>query len=312
VILFEIEDTGPGIAPEEMDNLFEAFGQTASGRGAREGTGLGLLISNKFVQLMGGHMNVASEVGKGTTFAFDIRAQMAGEVDILTEPPTRRVVALEPGQPNYRLLIVDDRRDNRQLLIRMLGPLGFALREAGNGQEAIEIWETWKPHLIWMDMRMPVMDGYEATKRIRAQDTAVPTPVIIAVTASVFEENRAAVMSIGCDDIVIKPYTESEIIEMLQKYLGVRFQYADDELREEAFESEGARPAITPPDLTALSREMVARLKRSVTALEMDTTLIAIEEIRKHDESLADVLKKLVKEYRFDKLLKLLEKENEG
>jgi len=306
-IQFEIEDTGPGIAPEEMDHLFEAFGQTASGREAREGTGLGLLISYKFVQLMGGHLNVASEVGTGTTFGFDIRAQMAGAVDIPQESPSRRVVALEPGQPSYRILIVDDNRDNRQLLIRLLSPLDLDLREAGNGQEAIEIWNNWKPHLIWMDMRMPIMDGYEATRRIRAQAPSIPAPAIIAVTASVFEENRAAVMSIGCDDIVIKPFKENEIMEMLQKHLGVSFQYADNDLPAQAAYHKIDNSGLTSLDLSALPQKTVDKFKRSVAALEMDTTLAIIEEIREHDELLAEPLRKLVEGYRFDKLQKLLD-----
>ena len=179
-IQFEIEDTGPGIAQEEMDYLFEAFGQTAIGREAREGTGLGLAISHKFVQLMGGDMYVKSEVGQGTVFSFDIRVQVVDADEIIQKLPTRRVIALEPGQPRYRLLIVDDKWDNRQLLIKLLNPFGFDLREAKNGQEAVEIWETWEPHLIWMDMRMPVMDGYEATKRIRAQASPMKRPAIIA------------------------------------------------------------------------------------------------------------------------------------
>jgi len=307
VIQFEIEDTGPGIAQEEMEHLFEAFGQTATGRKAREGTGLGLLISHKFVQLMGGDMHVVSEVGKGTTFSFDIRAKVADAVDIPPESKSRRVVALEPGQPTYRILIVDDNRDNRQLLIRLLSPLGFELREAGNGQEAIEIWKNWEPHLIWMDMRMPVMNGYEATKRIRSQDPSDQSPAIVAVTASVFEENRTAVLSIGCDDIVIKPFKGSEIMEMLQKHLSVRFKYADDELREESVDPERAKSGLIPQDLALLPRETVAKLKKSVAALEMDTTLTIIKEIREHDEPLADALKKLVEGYRFDKLQKLLD-----
>ncbi|MDH3997841.1 MAG: transporter substrate-binding domain-containing protein, partial [Desulfuromonadales bacterium] len=215
VIQFEIKDTGSGIAPEEMGVLFEAFKQTASGRGTQEGTGLGLLISHKFVQLMGGDMHVTSEVGQGTTFSFYIQAQVADATNLTAELPTNRAIAIKPGQPRFRMLIVDDKQDNRQLLNKLLSPFGFDLLEAANGQEAIDILKSWKPHLIWMDMRMPVMDGYEATKLIRALGTAIAQPTIIAVTASVFDENRAAVMAIGCDDIVIKPFQEKAIVEIL-------------------------------------------------------------------------------------------------
>jgi signal transduction histidine kinase/CheY-like chemotaxis protein len=310
VIQFEIEDTGPGIAPDEMDNLFEAFGQTATGREAREGTGLGLLISHKFVQLMGGDMRVTSEVGQGTMFGFDIRAQVVDAADLTPAPLTRRVIALEPGQPRYRLLIVDDNLDNRQLLVKFLDPLGFDLREAVNGQEAVDVWEAWEPNLIWMDVRMPVMDGYEATKRIRELAPHSPHPAIIAVTASVLEAKQTAVKSIGCDDIVIKPFEESEIMEMLQKHLGIKFLYADEGSPVEIADLKSGKTRLTPSDLAALPQEIIMKLMSSVAALEMDTTLIVIEEIREQDEPLADALKKLVDEYRFDKLQKLLDQGN--
>ncbi len=307
MIQFEIEDTGPGIAPEEMDHVFEAFGQTATGREAREGTGLGLVISRKFVQLMGGDMHVTSEVGQGTTFSFDIRVQVVDTDDMTPEPPTRRVVALEPGQPRYRMLIVDDKWDNRQLLIKLLNPFGFDLREAENGQEAIDIWQTWQPHLIWMDMRMPVMDGYEATKRLRTRASHIPHPAIIAVTASVLEEKRAAVKSIGCDDIVIKPFRETDIVEMLQKHLNVKFLYAADETAPEKARLKNVELRLTPSDFNALPEEMVMKLNTAAAALEMDMALNVIEEIRGQNQPLADALQKLAEEYRFDKLQELLD-----
>jgi len=294
VIQFEIEDTGPGIAQEEMDHLFKAFGQTATGREAREGTGLGLVISHKFVQLMGGDMRVTSEVGQGTTFSFDIHVQVVDTDDMTPEPSIRHVVALEPGQPRYRMLIVDDKWDNRQLLIKLLNPFGFDLREAENGQEAIDILETWEPHLVWMDIRMPVMDGYEATKRIRALASRTLHPVIIAVTASVFEEKRAAVTSIGCDDMIIKPYREADVVEMLQKHLNVKFVYAADEIpaKDANFKTDILR--LTPSDFDALPKGMVIKLKTSVETLEMDMALNVIKEIREQNQPLADALQKLV------------------
>jgi PAS domain S-box-containing protein len=307
MINFEIEDTGHGIAPEEMDRLFEAFGQTATGREAQEGTGLGLAISRKFIQLMGGEMHVESEVGRGTKFSFEILVQVADADDVTRILPTHRPIGLEPNQPRYRILIVDDKWDNRQLLIKLLEPFGFDLREAGNGQEAIDIWKTCEPHLIWMDMRMPVMDGYEATKRIRAQASRIPRTVIIAVTANVLEEGRTAVMSTGCDDIVIKPFREADIIEMLQKHLNVKFLYAADEIPTEKFNLKSVELRISTADFDTLPKEMVMKFKESVAALEMDTALTVIEEMREINLPLADALQRIAEEYRFDKLQKLLE-----
>jgi len=307
MIKFEIEDTGPGIAPEEMDNLFKVFGQTATGREAQEGTGLGLAISRKFIQLMGGDIYVKSEVGQGTKFNFDIRAQVVDAEGLTQITPTRRVIALEPGQSHYRMLIVDDNWDNRKLLVKLLSPYGFNLREAMNGQEAVDIWETWGPHLILMDMRMPVMDGYEATKRIRTQASRMPHPVIIAVTANVLEEGRGEVMSIGCDDIVIKPFVEYDIFEMLEKHLKVKFIYETDEILVDKANLKNDELRLSLADFDSLPKEMVMKFKKSITALQMDIALSVIEEIREQNQPLADALQKLVGEFRFDTLQKLLD-----
>ena len=148
---FSISDTGPGIAPEELEHLFEAFTQTETGRQAQEGTGLGLTISRKFVQLMGGDIRVNSTVGQGTTFTFDIQARAEDAQVIASMLSTHRAIALAPDQPHYRILVVDDKPENRRVLVELLKPFGFELKEAANGQEAIDTWRHWSPHLIWMD-----------------------------------------------------------------------------------------------------------------------------------------------------------------
>ena len=194
-LFFEVEDTGPGIAPEEQDALFEAFAQTETGQKSQEGTGLGLSISQQFVHLMQGEMSVHSEVGRGSVFGCTVAFKTATAEDIHEkEKNAHMVVGLAPDQPTYRILIVEDREENRKLLTRFLVPLGFEVREAEDGKIGIEVWNEWQPHLIWMDMRMPVMDGYEATKRIKASTQGQET-IIIALTASVFEEERSLVLS---------------------------------------------------------------------------------------------------------------------
>src|SRR5262249_791327 len=159
----EIEDTGYGIAPQELGSLFEAFGQTESGRKAKEGTGLGLAISRNFVRLMGGDVRVQSELDRGTLFTVEVPLRVAHDIAPETKPG--RVATLAPGEPAYRLLVVDDNRENRMLLTTLLASVGFQVREAANGAEAVDAWRAWSPDLIWMDMRMPVLDGYEATRR---------------------------------------------------------------------------------------------------------------------------------------------------
>ncbi|MBD2092893.1 GAF domain-containing protein [Microcoleus sp. FACHB-1515] len=225
---FEVEDTGLGIHPTELADLFEAFTQTEIGRNSQEGSGLGLPISRNFVQLMGGDITVSSTVGVGTVFAFEI------EVARSTLPPqlpcprsAHRVVGLAADQPSYRILVVEDQWANRQLLVKLLESVGFQVESAQNGQEAIAIYQRWQPHLIWMDMRMPVMDGYEATRQIKANSAADP-PVILALTANAFEEERLVALSIGCDDFIRKPFEETLVLDKIAEHLSIRYTYADD------------------------------------------------------------------------------------
>ncbi len=230
-LTFEIEDTGPGIAPDELNCLFQAFSQTETGRTSGQGTGLGLAISRNFAEQMGGLIRVESEPGRGTTFTFQIPVGAADQSDIETDKPARKVIALEPNQPRYRILIADDQEDNRLLLVSLLAPLGFDLHEAGNGREAVEMWEAWRPHLICMDMRMPVMDGCEAVKMIREReaDSETPDTVIIAVTAGAFEDDRKIALNAGCDAFLGKPFLESDLSDLIAKHLGVCFIYEDEE-----------------------------------------------------------------------------------
>jgi signal transduction histidine kinase/CheY-like chemotaxis protein len=229
-ISFEIEDTGIGISPDEIDLLFQPFVQTSSGKKSLQGTGLGLPISRKFVELLGGEITVQSAIDRGTIFRFRIQAFPATAVEPEVSQPIQRVIGLAPNLPIYRILVVDDVWENRQLLIKMLAPLGFEIKEAENGEVAIALWQTWKPDLIWMDMRMPIVDGYEATTKIRAkeieQEISQKT-VIIALTASAFEEKRSRVLAVGCDDYVRKPVVQDILFTKMVEYLGVHYVYAD-------------------------------------------------------------------------------------
>ncbi len=170
ILHFEIEDTGPGIAAEEMDDLFEAFSQTKTGLQATEGTGLGLPISRSFVHAMGGEMTVSSTLEGGSIFSFETPIKPAIATDTQSPSPQKKVVGLSPDQPNFRILVVEDQWENRQILTQLLTLVGFSVREAANGEDALTLWKEWSPHLIWMDIWMPKMDGYEATRRIRAAE----------------------------------------------------------------------------------------------------------------------------------------------
>jgi len=306
-LIFEIRDTGPGIAPDELDSLFEAFSQTKTGRASQEGTGLGLSISRNFVQLMGGDITVSSEVGRGTVFRFNIRAQPVESSDKKPPLPVRRVVALKPGQPRYRILIADDKADNRQLLVKLLKTLEFELREAENGQDAVEIWKEWDPHLIWMDMRMPVMDGYEATQIIKKSEKGQATAVV-ALTTSVYEEEQGLVLSAGCDDFVPKPFRDAEIFDVMHRHLGVRYVYEEDADAHDPVSFEKARPkAVTPEALGALPHELLTALEKASMHGDTDRVERLIEDIRSIDGALADALAVMAAGFDHDNILRLIE-----
>jgi signal transduction histidine kinase/DNA-binding response OmpR family regulator len=296
---FQVSDTGVGIAPEELDKLFEAFTQTESGRESQEGTGLGLAISRQFVQLMGGDITVTSELGKGTTFNFSIQPQLGNEI-IGETFDKRQVIALAPNQPDYKILVVDDKPINRQLLVKLLAPLGFEVREASNGQEAIVMWEAWQPHLIWMDMRMPVMDGYEATKYIKSTTQGNAT-AIIALTASVLEQERAIILSAGCDDFMRKPFKEQTIFAALTKHLGVKYVYSDS-----ANAQIDLSDSVTPLDLSVMSEEWRSQICE--VALEGDSNRVTqlIREIPNQESAIVKTLEKYAHQFQFDEMVELL------
>jgi CheY-like chemotaxis protein len=175
---------------------------------------------------MGGEIEVDSEINQGSLFKFDILVEPAGDLDLETDGPHQRVVGLEPGQVEYRILIAEDHEPSRSFLVKLLQDTGFVVREAADGRQAITIWEQWDPHLIWMDMRMPGVDGLEAVLHIRETPQGQDTR-IIALTATAFEEDRGRIMMAGCDDFLRKPYQEAEIFNILVKHLDARFIYQE-------------------------------------------------------------------------------------
>ncbi|AFY99620.1 ATP-binding protein [Calothrix sp. PCC 6303] len=302
-INFEVEDSGAGIAPEELGELFEAFSQTTTGKQAQEGTGLGLPISRQFVSLMGGDIQVKSQVEKGTTFFFDIQVTRVNANEIDTRKPTHRVIALAPNQPTYRLLIVDDKPLNRQLLIKLLSPLGFQLQEASNGQEAINIWETWEPHLIWMDMRMTVMDGYEATQRIK-NTTKGQATAVIAVTASVLEEEKAVVLSAGCDDFLRKPFREEEIFQVMHKHLGVNFIYEDLTVIQTTETT--TKEILTVEAIAQLPTKLLEQLQEAIITSNLDLIAQVLEQVAIYNAPLSKAIGTCLYNFEYEKILHLI------
>lgn len=301
---FSVEDSGPGITKEELDSLFKPFVQTATGRDLQQGTGLGLSISQKFVELMGGKLTVESTVGQGTTFQFWINADV-GQSEVTTSRlSARTVIGLVPHQPTYRILIADDQVNNRRLLVQLLSPLGFEVKEVTNGRDAIAQWENWSPHLILMDMRMPEMDGYQATRYIKTQPQGASIP-ILALTASALLEERSEILAAGCDDCIYKPFHEGELFSKLEEYLSVQFLYHSS--------LDAADQTALPQDLplsphelvTVMSSDWIAALHTAARSGDDDQIHDLISQVPPEQTRFIEQLTELADQFAFEKILKL-------
>jgi CheY-like chemotaxis protein len=198
---------------------------------------------------------------------------------------------------------VEDCPDNRQLLVKLLESIGFEVRQAANGQEAIALWESFTPHLIWMDLRMPVMDGYEATKQIKSQLRSQKT-VIIALTASAFEEERATALAAGCDDFIRKPFREEEIFEKMALYLGVRYRYEPLVLPAKSNETQSdASTALVL--LERMPAEWREQLHQAATQVDAEQIVQLTRQIPSEYSTLAFAIADLANRYRFDRIVEL-------
>jgi len=305
-LIFEVEDTGPGVPPSDLESIFDAFVQSKIIRKSQSGTGLGLAISRKFVQLMGGDIQVHSVVGKGTTFTFQIQVTLSESVaESVVRAIPAKVIGLAPNQSPYRILVVDDEPDNRDVISQLLNQVGFQVQAAIDGQAAIAITETWHPHLILMDMRMPGMDGYEATRLIKK--TCITPPVIIALTASVFEEKREAVLAAGCDDFVRKPFKETVVFEKLAEHLGVQYCYEDAESMQTYADRTVSESGnhLTSIELQAMPPNWIAALHQAAIQVDAELLMQLIQAIPATHSSLAQGLRKLVEQFDYDTIIEL-------
>jgi signal transduction histidine kinase/DNA-binding NarL/FixJ family response regulator len=301
----EVEDTGVGIAEDEMDKVFAYFEQTASGRAKKSGTGLGLAISRDYVRMMGGDITVASREGKGSTFRFEIDIRKAAASDIKERMmQQRRVIGLEAGQDIPRILVAEDEKDGRTMLVKLLSAVGFQVREAADGQQAVDAFHDWRPDFIWMDIRMPVMDGLEATQLIKQAEAGKST-AIAALTAHALDEEREQILAAGCDDFVRKPFREHEIFGVMGKHLGLRYVYQDTGAKEVPTEPDAD---LRPEQLAALPADLLSQLHDAAIELDRERILALIEQIKTIDARLAGILETPVKKFALAPLLDLLEK----
>ena len=303
---FEIEDTGAGISAEELPLLFEAFTQTEVGRQSGQGTGLGLPISRHFVQLMGGDIQVQSIPEQGSTFTFEIQARIDRETNFSPNQNQQQIIHLAPDQNSVRILIVDDDADNRSLLVKMLNRVGFEVKEAGDGQEALELWQSWQPDLICLDMQLPILDGFATARQIRSQEQQRSIP-ILAISASVFERERQSISVSGCNDWISKPFKQEVLLEKIREHLGVEYVY------EESYLSYTTLPKITTSlvssglknQLLMLPDSLIQQLHHAATQCSDDLVLQLIDQIPEEFLELSQVIQEWVLNFRFDLIIDL-------
>lgn len=300
---FAVRDSGPGIANAELEHIFHPFIQGEHARHiVDEGTGLGLAISHQFVTLLGGELSVISTPGVGSCFQFAIPVEIATSGNAKSAIPAAKVKCLAPNQPEYRILVVDDQLDNRNFLARLLTMVGFDVKSASSGETAIAHWHDWHPHLIWMDIRMENLDGYETTRQIKAENHPQP-PIIIALTAFAFEEDKEKALAMGFDDFVRKPFQEAEIFEKMSKHLGVEYQYNAH--------SQPLIPEITEPitsdQLQIITKEQQRYLYDAALSLDPDRTSHLLAQIPNEHEEIRSQLTALSDNFRFDVIIQLLE-----
>lgn len=302
-LLIEVEDSGSGISEDDQKKLFQPFVQLGKQAAENQGTGLGLAITRQFVELMGGTISMESRLGSGSVFRVDVPVEVAEEADVARAAATSTdiVLGIVAGQPEYRILIVEDQVENQLLLKQLIVNVGLQAKVASNGQEGVDLFQSWQPHLIMMDRRMPVMDGIEATRAIRGLPGGKDVK-IVAVTASAFKEQQQEMLEAGMDDFVRKPYRFSDIYDCLSRQLGVKFVY------ENASKEGGSEPQVTltAAMLDGLPHALRVELKAALQSLDSNRIKHAIGQVAELDPTLFKHLSRLVDDFDYPAILKAL------
>jgi two-component system sensor histidine kinase/response regulator len=303
----EVQDSGPGIPENEFDKLFKHFEQTSSGIKKGSGTGLGLALSRELARLMEGDISVSSEVGKGSVFAFSVKIE-EGKEEAVETTCYNRVRCIAKGDEEYRILVVDDKAENLHVAVNLLKMVGFKTNEAVNGKDAVEKFEAWHPHLILMDMRMPVMDGYEATLRIKSTEMGRQIP-IVALTASAFGEEQKKIEQLGIQGYIRKPFRESELFGTIGKVLGIKYIYEDDNAAAASLPNYTTDEGAIFEDVAKLPESLLLQMKHAVSVADLNQLITLINSIDAENQELSKQLKALANNYDYEFIQRLLNKE---
>jgi signal transduction histidine kinase/DNA-binding response OmpR family regulator len=293
VLILDVEDTGIGISVEDQARIFGVFVQARTSTG--RGVGLGLSISRELVQLLRGTIQVKSAPGRGARFRVEVPMQVAEAPEVTEKADAGSVAVLEPGQPDYRVLIVEDQRENWFLLQRLLQAAGFEVRVAEDGGEAVEQFKAWRPQFIWMDLRLPVLSGMEAAEKIRTLEGGQEVK-IVAITASAFESQRQEVLAAGFDDFLRKPYRHHEVFDYMARHLGIPFAGRKPP------QTAAVKITLRPADLAALPAALRDELENAVISLDRERVARLVEKISEHDAALGNVLARLADRFAYTQI----------
>ncbi|MGF1541369.1 MAG: hybrid sensor histidine kinase/response regulator [Pleurocapsa sp.] len=300
-INFVIENQDFPITSEELNTLFDPLARVRQKYESSEVSPLSLPISRHLAQLMGGDITVSNHdtSPRGIIFQLHIQAEIDTTLGLQIEFSPKKIIGLEPDDCEYRILIVDDSKTNRKIMVQLLEPVGFKVKEAVNGKEAVDIWLHWQPHMIWMDIRMPVMNGYEATEQIKSYSQTPSTP-IVALTAGTLEEERSLFQASGCDDFVGKPFTDSIIFDKIAQHLGVRYVY------ESTSSSTSSNFKLTSDALKIMPNSWLSEVKAAAATLDGNLLTQLLEQIPPNHSDLKEGLQNQVDNFDFDKILALV------
>jgi PAS domain S-box-containing protein len=304
-LLADVEDTGKGIPEEDAARIFREFGQGKEGAAAG-GAGLGLVLSRRLARLLGGDITLETRAGQGSLFRLRIPVREGAAGDGGKTVERKRVSGLKAGQRKFAVLIVDDDAENRRFLKELLSSAGFEAAEAENGKEAVARFNERRPDLVFMDVNMDVMDGYEATRKIREAAAGKPVPVV-AVTANAFSEIRDKIMKSGFNGVVVKPLREHEIFDVLHDFLGVEYAYETPAPPLGIVSLEKMKNAIAD-----LPGDLRARMLDAARNLEMKKLMAAIDAASKKSPETAEYLRSVAKRYQYRLIVKLLGEKGEN
>ena len=296
-LIVEVQDSGPGISEVELGKLFKHFEQTSSGVNKGSGTGLGLALSKELALLMGGDINVSSKTGEGSIFTIKVEYK-EGNLDEIEKLETNRIISIANHDKKYKIMVVDDKEENLKVTVNLLNVVGFETIEAIDGKDTIDKLSKTRPDLILMDMRMPVMDGYEAIRIIKSMEKFMDIP-IVALTASTFEDEKKRIEALKIEGYIRKPFRENDLFNTIGNILNIKYIYESDH-------DDKNKNISGNKNVIQLSQKQISEILEALSIADMDKLLAIIDQIEIIYPQFAYELKVLAQNYDYAQIEELL------